>query len=59
MENTDERGWRFVPHGWARMRTSVDLGLDALRDGFPEAVYRNALAEELNTPRPQWRRVLR
>jgi len=30
VENTDERGWRFAPHGWVAMRASLDAKLDGL-----------------------------
>jgi hypothetical protein len=62
IDNTDERGWRLAPHGWVVMRASLDPELDGLTEriigagfavsnglghGFLEAVYRNALVEEL------------
>jgi hypothetical protein len=32
MENPDERGWRFAPHGWLVIRASVDAELDGLTE---------------------------
>jgi hypothetical protein len=38
--NTDERGWRFAPHGWVVMRAS----LDAATDGLTERIIGAAMA---------------
>jgi hypothetical protein len=73
MENTDERGWRFAPYGWAAMRPSLDPELDGLTErvicaGFATRIRGNHLkgqpasrrtADDFGTPRLQWRRVIR
>jgi hypothetical protein len=67
IENTDEHGWRFAPHGWLVMRSSLDREFDGLTEqiigagfavsyglghGFLEAVHRHALLEALRLSGP-------
>jgi hypothetical protein len=40
IENTEERRWRFAPHGWAVMRANLNAELHDLNPGTGKAPLR-------------------
>jgi hypothetical protein len=56
VENTDERGWRFAPHGWVVARATPNLALDTSRRSAHE--LRNG-APAIASREPPQRRFIR
>jgi hypothetical protein len=60
MENTDERGWRFAPHGWLAMQASLAAAHTAQLPNYLSASRLPVgLLMNFGTRRLQWRRLIR